>query len=241
MKNTYKKKLTIPSYYIDNTKKLSLPASMGIIQDITSEHSDLLKIDRWSMLSSCGAFWVTTKVKVIINKMPELNDVVTAETWTIDNSKVKFERDCVIKNKTENLVCFKTEWVALDEKTMRLRPAKTISFPFKMKNRKDRAIDKDFSTFNYEITENDFCYSRIIFSSDIDVNNHVNNCFYTRFVLDAFSTSELKQQIKEYEIHFVNQCFEGEKLDFYKLKTDNGFYVEAKSNNKVIIKAQLIF
>ena len=207
MKSVYKKKIKIPSYYIDNNKKLSLTAGMGIIQDITSEHCDKLKIDRWSLLENSGAFWVTTKVKVQINKMPELNDLVSVETWTLDCGKVKFERDCAIRNNKETLVNFKTEWVALDEKTKRIRPAKSICYPKNMKNRKKRAINSDFSNFNYEICEKDYCYSRIIFSSDIDVNNHVNNCFYTRFVLDCFSTEELNAGISEYEIHFINQCF----------------------------------
>ncbi len=243
MKNFMTKKLAIQSYYMDFRKKLSLPACMGMFQDIANDHGESLGVDRWSLLKTSNAFWVITKVKMKITDFPELDQKVDITTWTIDNSAVKFERDCTLKNGKQPLVNIRSEWVALDATTRRIRPAKTINFPFDMKNRKVRAVPEKYSNFNYLISQEDLCYSRTIYSTDIDVNNHVNNCYYSKFVLDCFSTSFLNtNKLTEYEIHFINECTEGEKLNLFKQKiNDKTYYVEARVVDKVIIKAQLIF
>lgn len=241
MKNTYSKKMRIPSFYMDNVKTLSVPACMGIIQDITNCHSELMGVDRWSMLKSSNAFWVLTKVKLEINRMPELDEMVKIETWTIDHSAVKFERDCRIWKGKEPLVNIRSEWVTLDGTTRKIRTARSLKFP-NMKNRADRSTEQSFNNLKYEISEDDFCYSRTIYSTDIDVNQHVNNCYYARFVLDAFKVSELtSKKLSGFEIHFVNEAFEGEKLDFYKKEIDGGYFVEAKNAEKVIVRAFLSF
>lgn len=242
MKNTYKNKQKISSYYLDSNKKLSLAACLGLVQDVTNDHSEKLGVDRWSLLKTSNAFWVITKIKLDIVEFPKLDDVVTLETWTLDNSAVKFERDCRISNGKKPLINVKTEWVSLDETTRKLRPAKTLKFPFNMKNRTDRAVEEKFSNITYKPLEEDFCYSRIIRSTDIDVNNHVNNCYYNRFVLDCFSTQFLTDNtLCKYEIHFVNESTEGQELKFYLSNQDDKYFVVATMQDKIIIKAMLQF
>ncbi len=243
MKNYLQRRLPILSYYMDFEKKLSLPACMGMFQDIANDHGEKLGVDRWSLLKSSNAFWVITKVKMKIKRFPELDQKVDVKTWTIDNTAVKFDRDCTISIVGEELVAIKSEWVALDATTRRIRPAKTIKFPFDMKNIKKRAISEKYSAFSTIVDSNDFVYERKVVSTDIDVNNHVNNCFYSRFVLDCFSVDFLRNhQLTDYEIHFINESTEGETIAFYKKEiAKNVFYVEARVGEKVITKTQLKF
>ena len=240
MKNTYKKDYEVSSYNIDKDMNLSLVTTMGLLQDIANDHCEILKADRWSMLASSNAYWVTTKVKLQINQMPKMKDKFIAETWCLKNSAVKFERDAKFYNCDKTFINIASEWVAIDATTHKIRPAKTISFPFDMECREDRAIEGKFSNFNYSIEEGDRVYSRVIYSTDIDVNNHVNNCFYSRFVLDCFSSDYLKRhQLQTYEIHFVHESKEGDTLDFYKKDVDGGIYIEARSGIQTIIKVFL--
>lgn len=242
MKSVYKTKITIPSYYMDANKKLSLAALMGVFQDIVSAHSDKIKIDRWTLLKNSNAFWVTTKVKLEIINMPEYGDTIGAKTWTLPATAVKFDRDAVISHNGNACIKINSEWVALDADTRKIRAAKTLDFPFSMKTLHTRAIDGKFKPLNYKIKSDDFCYSRIIYSTDIDVNNHVNNCYYSKFIMDCFSTDFLaKKPLKIYEIHFVNECHEGEKLNFYKTETPDGIFVEGRVEDKTIVKALLVF
>lgn len=243
MKNFLCKKVNVSSYNVDFNKNLTLPACMGIFQDIADDHGKKIGADRATLLKTSNAFWVITKVKLQINEFPKLNDKLNVETWTIDNTKVKFERDCCIASNKKPLINIKTEWVALDMATRLIRPAKTLNFPFKMKNRSTRAVIQDFTNFTQSVSQEDFCYGRTIYSSDIDVNNHVNNCYYSRFVLDCFSVEFLQNnKLTEYEIHFLKECKEGEQLSFYKKQlSSNTYYVEARVEDRVIIKVLLKF
>lgn len=242
MKNTFKTKISIPSYYTDSSMKLGLAACMGIFQDITSNHTDILKIDRASLIKNSNAFWVTTKVKLDILDMPSYDERVTAETWTIKPTAVKVERDARIYNGSQTFVNIKSEWAAIDCQTFKPRPIKSLAFPHSLKNRSDRAIEGRFSPLNYNESTAELCYTRKIYSSDIDINNHVNNCYYSKFVLDCFSLDFLNEnRLKTYEIHFVNQCYYGEELSFYKTQTEDGVFVFAKTKDKIIIKCLLTF
>ena len=243
MKNFLRKKVYVTSYNVDFNKNLTLPACMGIFQDIADDHGKMIGADRATLLKTSNAFWVITKVKLQINDFPKLNDKLDIETWTIDNTPVKFERDCCIAINKKTLISLKSEWVALDANTRHIRAAKTLKFPFKMKNRSARAVSQEYTLFKESVSQKDFCYMRTIYSTDIDVNMHVNNCYYSRFVLDCFTTEFLKKnKLTEYEIHFLNECKEGEQLNFYKKQLDtNAYYVEARVEDRVIIKVILKF
>ena len=237
MENTYKKDFEVSSYNIDKNMNLSLVTTMGILQDIANDHCETLNADRWSLLKSSNAYWVTTKVKLDIEKMPQMNDNFVAETWCLKNSAVKFERDARFYNNEKKFINISSEWVAIDADTHKIRPAKTIVFPYDMECREDRAIGGKFAILNHSVSEDDKVYSRTIYSSDIDVNNHVNNCFYSRFVLDCFTNEFLKNNpLKTYEIHFVHEAKEGDILDFYRKNVDGGIYIEAKNGEQTIIK-----
>ena len=238
MKNTYKRKMTLDSNCLDIKEEPTIEYLMQLLQDVANDHCTALGIDRWSLIKNSNAFWVATKVKLQINRPAKLGEKLSFETWTQDPTAVKFERDAKLACNGKTLVGFKSEWVDLDYSTHKIRPAKTLAYPFDMKNRKDRAIEGKFNTLNHTTAPNDFCYSRIIRVGDLDVNNHVNNCFYSRFVFDCFGSEEYKtKKVQTYEIHFINECHEGEQLDFYKLQTEEGTFVEAKVGDKQIIKA----
>jgi acyl-ACP thioesterase len=198
-------------------------------------------VDRWSLLKKSNAFWVTTKVKLKINRMPALDEKFAMQTWPLQSTAVKFERDAKICAGKETLVAIKSEWVALDADTHKIRPAKSIYFP-KMKNRTDRAIEGKFANLNFDNNGAQKVYSRTILPTDIDVNGHTNNCNYTRFVLDCFPLAEHKTtQIDTYEIHFVNESHEGDTLDFYRQDQDNSTLIVARSADKIIVEALICY
>ena len=86
--------------------------------------------------------------------------------------------------------------------------------------------------------ENDYVYTRVIRSTDIDINNHTNNLKYNFMAMDALSVEDLKSsKIKEYEIYFVNESYEGDKIDVFKKKLKNYIYVEGKILDKTIFRA----
>lgn len=100
----------------------------------------------------------------------------------------------------------------------------------------------EFSRLKENTDENDWVYERVIRSGDIDENLHTNNCVYTRIVMDCFDVDFLLQNtVKTFEIHFINETREGDILKLYCKKTDDSYYVEARSDDKIVVKSLIEF
>ncbi len=242
MKSYYKRKQFIATSHMDSQNKLSLQACMGFLQDISTEHCIPLGFEHANFLATRNAFWVITKVKLHIFDMPTAGDTVKLETFMVKPTAVRFERDCIISRGKKVLVSAKMEWVVLDADTHRPRSVKSIDYPTNLKYKNKRAMEDKFQQISASFTPQDLCYSRTVYLGDTDLNFHVNNCVYNRFVLDCFSTEELKSKnLTDYEIHFISECVAGVQLDFYRKDEENESIIEARCADKPIIRAKLVF
>ena len=112
----------------------------------------------------------------------------------------------------------------------------SICYP-ELQMEKIKNVKTDFYNLKEQINSSDYVYTRVIRSTDIDVNNHTNNLKYNQIAIDAFSVDELKSiEVKEYEIYFVNETYEGDKIDVFKKKVKNIFYLEGRVEDKIIFK-----
>ena len=51
--------------------------------------------------------------------------------------------------------------------------------------------------------------------------------------LNVFSPEEfISQNFTEFEIHYLSQTYYGDEISVYKKKTDYGYYIEGKKDNK---------
>ena len=58
--------------------------------------------------------------------------------------------------------------------------------------------------------------------------------------LYKMSVEELKHlHIKEYEIYFVNESYEGDEIKVYKKKVKNYYFIEGRTESKTIFKSVL--
>jgi len=239
MKNTYQE------YYIPNDNELDLNENISVfdvlkmLQRVTFSHSNIINLDHKTMIEKSNAFWVVTKMKYVLNSPIKANEKVLLKTWTQTPSSVRFLRDIQIKKSNKVLVKALSEWCCLDFSTNAIRRSSSICYP-DLEMIKTNSNNLKFTNTRIEVCEKDFVYTRTIRATDIDVNNHTNNLKYTNIAMDAFSVKELKNKfIKEYEIYFVNQSYEGDEINVYKKKVGNLFYIEGKVQEKTIFKVVL--
>ncbi len=241
MNNWHLEKFTIDDTYVNHKQVVPVTELMKMFEIATFKHSNIMGLDHVSMEKNSNAFWVVTKMKVILNSPININDQVRVLTWTRELGSVRALRDCVIKVKNSVKAKFLAEWCCLDFETRKLRRLNSICYP-ELKMEKINYVKTEFTNLKENVEEKDFVYSRIIRSTDIDVNIHTNNLKYNYMALDAFSTEELNSfDIKEYEIYFVNESYEGEKIDIFKKKIKNYYYIEGRVENKIIFKTVIKF
>ena len=83
-----------------------------------------------------------------------------------------------------------------------------------------------------------------VYNSDIDMNKHVNNTRYTKWVLDSIPMKyHTSVELKEFEINFLNQTFLGDEIIIEKsepILSENG-YTESYYSGKRVTDNKLVF
>lgn len=211
---------------------------MELFQQAVTTHTTYMGVDGPTVKKLYNAKWFIVSAHFQFCDLPRLFDEVTVHTWPLKPSAAKFPRAFILEDKNgKRLVSAMTQWCTVDWDSGELIPSSAIKMPF------DDYIDEQPTDARCRIPKAEcyeLCYTRKMMLSDIDMNMHVNNVSYIRMALDCFSTKELEDtNIETFDIQFKNQCFEGDTVSLYKLKTDTGFIIEGKTDDTTIFKAKI--
>lgn len=239
----YSKELTVND--VDASRELSLIHIVEILQLLANGNAERSGYGFEGLLKNNNAFWILTKIKFVCKNLPKHREKINCKTWPIAPDKVKLERDFEICDSDNNVcVAAKSEWCLIDANTRRIKRIVGEDVMPGLDYIESRALDEDFTKVKIDVSSEDFCYERVIRSSDIDMNGHANNTKYTLMVADCFTSEFLSKNIlKGFEIHFVKECIEGEKLAVYRKKTaNNSYYITAlKNETQVVFRAYIDF
>ena len=239
----YSKELTVND--VDASRKLSLMHITEILQLLANGNAERGGYGFAGLLKNNNAFWVLTKIKLVCGDLPKHKEKITCKTWPIKPSKLTLERDFEIRGANGDVVIAATsEWCLIDADTRRIKRIEGDTVMPGLDYIEDRAIVPEYTKQKIEISDEDFCYDRVIRSTDIDMNGHTNNTKYTLMAVDCFSNDFLLQKaVNNYEIHFVKECVEGDKLTLYCKKIgENSFYITSlKNESQVVFRAFIDF
>ena len=227
MNASYASKILVDSNAIDFNGKLKLPAVMKYFQNGASEHAAEMGVDYFTLKEKSNAFWVITKIRLQLHRYPRWNDVLTMTTWPLRPALLKFNREFRFADEAgTNVIDGTSEWCVLDGQTHRPRKLSSTCYP-DFPHLEERAGTKPFRRFEEEVTTGDLCYEKVVRPSDLDLNYHMNNTIYTEMALDCFSVEELNSfTVKDFEIHFANECREGDIVQMYRKEIEGGYYIE---------------
>ena len=92
--------------------------------------------------------------------------------------------------------------------------------------------DEPFTRMGKKFDESEFLGEYRIRSIDIDRGGHMNNVNYVRAMLGCFSCAKLAEMdIRELDMQFLLQCYEGETIRFVKRPSENAL-MEVGALNK---------
>lgn len=237
MKNCYSEKVEIKDVDINFNQKVSVPVLMKLMQQVIFTHANNMGLDHTNMIKKSNAFWIVSKIKLVLLNDLVQYDKVNIKTWTETPGILRFNRNTTVKRANKIIVKGISEWCCLDWGTRKPRKASSVYYP-ELEMAEKKQLNLSYTIMRKDVGKNDYVYSRKIYSTDIDLNYHTNNLRYNYYTFDAFSVEELKNMnISEYEIYFVNECKEGDTIDIYKVKDKNYYYVEGKLEDKTIFRS----
>ena len=204
----------------DRNSLISIPAILDMFQDMAGMHADSIGIGALE-LEDRGLFWIVSKIRLKINRRPQVEEILDSVTWIQPAERVSCERDWAILKDGEQLAYVRSIWAAL--KRGSFRPGHMTDFypdP-------DRAIappdDIPFTRMGKNFDGAEELGEYRIRSVDIDRGGHMNNVNYVRAMLGCFTCGQLEEMdIKELDMQFLLQCYEGDTIRFVGRPSENG-------------------
>ena len=240
MENKYKRKFFIGYTNCDRKISLSLLDSFYLIQDMMTEYFGFLKSDNIILKRENNAIWVLTKTKVHFNNLPVWRDVVEGTVFTTNIKPIRVGTETQFKDKDNNILFYANqETCAIDLDDRKIKKISTVNYP------KDleiiEGINKEkYLKLNDEFTIDDKVSEQIVHSTDIDFSHHTNNVSYIRFILNSLSSEFLDNcKVTDFEIHYINETKEGQKLEIYRKLKDTDVDFLIKENDIEIVRANL--
>lgn len=227
----YTTQITLYNSYFDKNNNLTAKSILSIFQDVASIHAEEIGIGYEDMLKQ-NIYWILSRVRFDIKKMPTLNQVVVIETWPHPKGRIDFDRDMKISSLDgETLVIAQSKWCVIDTINRTLQRTDSINY------NGECLLDKNYEDKFVKISLPDqapkYIFSHNVSFCDLDHNEHMNNTNYTNLIVDSIEN----KTFTHFEINFVSECLENDKIDVYYTKNENGEYVVGKNGEKITFVA----
>ena len=173
-------------------------------------------------LMTINRSWVLSRLAIEMMEMPGQHENYTVETWVESAMKFFTNRNfCVAAGDGRIFGYGRSIWAMIDTETR--QPTDIYSID-------NGAIDKWIvadkpcpieKNSRVKMSENaDFVRCIDINYNDIDINGHVNSVKYIEHVLDLWDIAWYREhRLKRFEIAYVAEAHEGDKLSFYREQT----------------------
>jgi len=202
------KNYDVNTLVLDSHKRLGLTGLLNLLQDIAWLHAEHLGWGYHELIKR-NTIWVLIRQKLTMTGWPAWGDVVTIKTWPRGVSGVFALRDFEIMVGDAKLGECTTSWLTLNWETR--RPQKFDPHSFEIE---DRPPGLSLTAEKIALRSDLKTVARVqVRNSDLDVNGHVNNTGYARWILDSASAEETGASLAtDYEVNFINEARVGDEV-----------------------------
>lgn len=201
----------IQSYDTDCSQRARITSLCSFFQESAWKHAHSMELG-WSHLDERGELWVLSRLDLHVEELPRWRDVITLTTWACGVERLFALRDFHIHGEDgRELAAGTTSWLVIDTNTRRPKRMAEITRSIVIHST-DRALGRNAERLNFSM-EGTPKRDYEVGYSDIDMNNHVNNVAYIRWVLDSFELSFLKERrVTDFSINFLSEALYGDRV-----------------------------
>ncbi len=241
----FEKEYTVHVYETGPDGILSLPSLFNYMQDIASDHAELLGFGRNDLMKD-KRFWALSRMYAEIYLWPEWENKIIMKTWPNGTDKLFALRNYEISFPDGRVAAQATSsWLILDYTTRKIqRPENALSH-FR------RNLQQSESPLRYasklEIADGGKIESPPfkIRISDLDINLHTNNVRYLNWINDTYDLDFImKNSPKSVEINYLSESLFNEDIFIQTTKEgiDSGYFnhsVVRKNDNKELCRIRI--
>ena len=219
-------KITVKSFDVLPNSTIKPSALQRYMQQLAREDCDVMGCT-YNQMRDVNMVFVITKLALKASKPVFAYDELLVRTYNNRISGIAFEREFEFYRDGEEIIHATTQWVIVKYDTRRLvRPRE---FPFDIPEH-----NIDCATIaiprNLDAKELPFCAEREVRLSDLDENDHLNNCVYSDITLDHIPFDRSEDFVSEMRIIFHHEAKINDILSV-SLAEKEGRYVVAAFNS----------
>ncbi|EHJ52132.1 acyl-ACP thioesterase domain-containing protein [Streptococcus macacae] len=194
MGKKYRTSYQIPFYESDINHHVKLPHILSIALQIASDQSVELGLGDERIFKDYNLVWVVSEHEVIIDRLPQFNEIVEIETEPLSYNRYFCYREFRIYDKKgEKMMTIFSTFVLMDYDTRKVHEVpEDLIAPYEsekirkiLRGPKYRALEKAAETLYH------------VRYFDLDVNGHVNNSRYLEWMYDVLDFTFLKTHIPQ--------------------------------------------
>lgn len=212
--------IEIPAYFVDEDMQMTASALFGLLTEVSNRHASRLNAG-WHQLRDCGYFWVITRMRMEINRLPRWTETVKLRTWVRKSAAATSPRDYELLDTDGNqLVGASSVWAILDIENS--RPQRMSMFDSDFPIQEHSAIDGKPQKINAIDIPDSLPEPKSVYASDIDMNHHVNNARYIQWAFDAVDHNfRLTHRITGMTVNFLSQAKLGDQYAICSVNDDD--------------------
>lgn len=241
MKNTYEKELLVSSTFADRACVMGVYQTTLVIQDAMTEFFHQYECDAVRLSRSHSAVWAVARTKIRYDSHPFWMDRIRLKVWPVKITPIAVHLNVLMETlEGEPLVRCRQELCVIDAEDHSLRRVDSTPFPLDL-DLMPPALPDPCRRMKLDLGEDKKVFSHTIRTLDTDMNHHMNNAAYIRLLCDALPSDFWdRKQIQEFDIQYVNESVEGERLDVYLDLSEDTGAVQMKLGDKTLIKSYFL-
>lgn len=217
------RKISVASFDVYPNSTMKPSALQHYMQQLAREDCDEMGCT-YNMMRDVNMVFVMTKLGINVNKPVFAYDELTVRTYNNRISGIIFEREFEFYRNGEEVIHATTQWVIVKYDTRKLVRPRDFPFPIPECNYDCATIDIPRSLDAKELPE---CGERVVRLSDLDENDHLNNCVYSDISLDFLPYDRKQDYVKNIRIIFHHEAKIGDVLKIAATEKDGKFVVSA--------------
>jgi medium-chain acyl-[acyl-carrier-protein] hydrolase len=210
MEQVWKERFEIKSYCVDFQQILKPSVLLQFFQEAASNHAEQLG-GGYQALAEKGLFWVLSRLRTEITRMPGWGETIFCETWPANTEGLQFRRDFLIYDTDHNIIIRAVSgWLLVN--SANLRPQRISALGINLSgNDGKRSLDHFPERLNIQTKE--ISYRKKIFYNEIDQNLHVNNSQYLDWVTNCFDLNHFENySLSAFSIEFLSETHCGDEV-----------------------------
>jgi len=233
----YSDRYRIRANETDSKGQAKADALLVLLQETAGNHADLLNFDIQT-LNKEDRTWVLRSLHLKIYQYPVWKDEIRIVTWPSKAGHYKAFRDFQIFDSRKKILGEAvTEWIIVD--LVKRRPVKIPLDIENICNEINKTLfESSLKTLNNQISGTETISTFRVRYSDLDINEHVNNTVYLRWMLDTLipEISENKK-CSELKISYKAEALPGQQIDSLAVQNGTGlcYHKISPSNDKKIL------